>query len=402
MGRKCYQKKSASIRYGSFFWVACSSTQLTGSFILDLMKPILAIFVPVLMFITPFIPFSMADWINFNGAQNAPNIAEIYVEDDHVRLVLEIYIGDLDKFVDLLPDEFLKKSDINPPSIQERMNRFSDETFQFIVDNHKKLQAELKQVEPRRRKDRSNPFAGKINPYTRQPIPGPPKDKRVLYAELVYPFESKPDMLTIIPPLGDVGMSSVPIGFIAFHKGAPVVDYRYLTEPAQLHLDWDDPWYSRFEKKSFKRWQQVGLKTFLYIEPYEVRHETLVRVKDMAAWMDLGLRGSEFIEVDEFEPLKKRISEFLLKHSRVRIDTKQLRPILDRSSFVKYTMTRTFFIDQPEQMLLNTAMLGVIITYLTKEMPQEIGRLGFVFRTHSEGPNQRCRSGRPFSLLRNP
>ena len=336
------------------------------------MKKTLATFLPILIFITTFVPFAMADWINLSGAQSAPNIAEIYVQEDHVRLVFEIYVNDLDKFIDLLPDEFLKKSDIHPPPIQERMKRFSDETFQFIVDNHKKLQAELILVEPRMRKDRPNPFAGKINPYTRQPIPGPPKDKRVLYAELVYPFESKPGMLTIIPPLGKMGTSAVSIGFITYHQGAPVIDYRYLSEPARLHLDWDDPWYSRFEKKSLKRWQQSGLRTFLYIEPYEVRHETLVRVKDMAAWMELGLRGSEFIEVDEFEPLKKRIGEFLLKHSRVRIDNKQLRPILDRTSFVKYTMTRTFFIDQPERMLLNTAMLGVIVTYLTKEMPQEV------------------------------
>jgi hypothetical protein len=35
-------------------------------------------------------------------------------------------------------------------------------------------------------------------------------------------------------------------------------------------------------------------------------------------------------------------------------------------------MTRTFFIDQPERMLLNTAMLGVIITYLTEGIPQEV------------------------------
>ncbi len=336
------------------------------------MKTLSATIASILLCIFLFTSLVQADWINLSGAQSAPNIAEIYVNDDHVRLVLEIYINDLDKFIDLLPDNILKQSGIEPPPIAERMKRFSDETFQFIVNNHKKLQAELTLVEPRRRKDRPNPFAGKINPYTRQPIPGPPKDKRVLYAELVYPFESKPGTITIIPPLGKEGIAAAPIGFITYHLGVPVVDFRYLSEQAQLNLDWDDPWYSRFEKKSLKRWQQSGLRTFLYIEPYEVRHETLVRVKDMAAWMDLGLRGEDFIEVDEFEPLKKRIGEFLLKHSRVRIDNEQLRPILDRTSFVKYTMTRTFFIEQPERMLLNTAMLGVIITYLTKEMPQEV------------------------------
>ncbi len=296
------------------------------------------------------VPPALADWINLTGAQSASNIAEIYVEDDHLRLVLEIYVGDLDKFVDLLPEDFLKASGIEPPPIQERMKRLSEETFQFLTEGQKRLQAELKLVGPRMRTERPNPFAGMINPFTRQPVPGPPKDKRVLYAELIYSFKSQPDALTIVPPLGKGGIPDASIGFIAYHKQVPVVDYRYLSEPARLLLDWEDPWYSKFENKALKRWQQSGMRTFLYIEPFEVRHETLVRVKDMQAWMNLGLGGDEYIEVDEFEPLKKRIGDFLLQHSKVLIDGQSLPPILDRTSFVKYTMTRTFFIDQPERM----------------------------------------------------
>jgi hypothetical protein len=313
-----------------------------------------------------------ADWINLTGAQSAPNIAEIYVEDDHVRLDLEIYIGDLDKFMDLLPDEWFKNTTKKPPPIQERISLFSEETFQIILDDKTKLQAELKLTEPRLRQERPNPFAGAINPYTRQPIPGPPDDKRVLYAELVYPFNSKPSSLTIIPPLEKGGTPSTSIGFILYHKGVSVVDYRFLTVAAKLTLDWEDPWYSSFEEKALKRWQQSGLRTFLYIEPFEVRHETLVRIKDLEAWMDLGLRGSEFIEVDEVNPLKKRVGEFFMKQSDVLIDGKKLPSILDRTSFVKYTMTRTFFIEQPERMYLNTAMVGVIITYLTEGLPKEV------------------------------
>jgi len=313
-----------------------------------------------------------SDWINLTGAQSAPNIAEFHVNDDHVRVVLEIYVGDLDKFVDLVPDEWIQQAGLEPLPIEERMRRFSKETLQIITDNHTRLQAERTMAEPRMRTERPNPFAGMINPVTLQPVPGPPEDKRVLYAELIYPFVSKPKLLTIIPPHGKGGLPTASIGFIAYHKGVPVVDYRYLSEAAQMHLAWEDPWYSRFQNKAFKRWQQSGLLTFLYIEPYEVRHETLVRVKDLKAWMDLELRGDAFIEVDEVEPLKKRVGQFLLQHSKVTIDGKQLKPLLDRTSFVKYTMTRTFFLDQPERMPLNTAMIGVIVTYLTQGIPQEV------------------------------
>ena len=48
------------------------------------------------------------------------------------------------------------------------------------------------------------------------------------------------------------------------------------------------------------------------------------------------------------------------------------KPILDRTSFVKTTMVRTYFIDQPERLLLDTAMLGVVVTYLTDQIPQNV------------------------------
>ena len=36
-----------------------------------------------------------ADWINLSGAQNSPNIAEIYINDDQVRVNLEIFVNDI-------------------------------------------------------------------------------------------------------------------------------------------------------------------------------------------------------------------------------------------------------------------------------------------------------------------
>ncbi len=162
------------------------------------------------------------------------------------------------------------------------------------------------------------------------------------------------------------------IGFITYHKGVLINDFRYFSEPSTLTLDWTDPWYSAFDKKALKRWQRGSVMSFLYIEPFEVRHEILARVKDLEAWLDLGLRGDEFIEVDENEPLKKRVGEFFLKRDKTLIDGKQLRPILDRTAFVKYSMTGSTFLVQPEQLPINTAMVGVIITYLTDRIPQQV------------------------------
>ena len=314
-----------------------------------------------------------ADWINLSGAQNAPNVAEIHINDDHVKIELEIFVNDIVTFDRLIPDEFFTGTKIKRAQLEERMRQFSTEDLQVIADKEQKLQARLKFAEPRLRKERPSPIPWKINPYTGQPIPGPPEDRRVLYAELVYPFNKKPSSLTIIPPLDTKAkISKVPIGFITYHKGVLINDFKYLSGPSTLTLDWADPWYSEFDKKALKRWQRGSVMSFLYIEPYEVRHEILARVKDLAAWIDLGLRGDEFIEADENEPLKKRVGEFFLKQDKTLIDRKQLRPILDRTAFVKYSMTGSTFLVESEQLPINTAMLGVIITYLTQGIPQEV------------------------------
>ena len=313
-----------------------------------------------------------ADWINFSGAENAPNIAEIYISEDHVKINLEIFVKDMVTFDRLIPDEFFKGTDIKRPPLAERMRQFSKADFRIIADGGQTLGASLTLVEPRFRRERPSPYAGKINPFTRQLIPGPPKDKRVLYAEIVYPFTRKPKTLTIIPPLDKNGTGKAAMGFITYHQGVPINDFRYLSEPSTLTLDWDDPWYSEFDKKALKRWQRGSVMSFLYIEPYEVRHEILARVKDLEAWIDLGLRGHEFIEADENEPLKKRVGEFFLQRDKTLIDGKQLRPILDRTAFVKYSMTGSTFLEQPEQLPVNSAMVGVIITYLTNGMPQQV------------------------------
>ncbi|MBW2327604.1 MAG: hypothetical protein JRF45_14265 [Deltaproteobacteria bacterium] len=282
-------------------------------------------------------------------------------------------MDDMVTFDRLIPDAFFKGTSIKRPPLANRLRLFSDQDFQIITDKGQKLQAELKRIEPRFRKNRPSPYAGKINPYTLQVIPGPPEDKRVFYAELVYSFTKKPASLTIIPPLDEqYKISKVPIGFMTYHNGVPINDFRYLSGPSKVTLDWTDPWYSTFDKKALKRWQRGGVMSFLYIEPYEVRHEILARVKDLSAWIDLGLRGDEFIEADENEPLKKRVGEFFLKQDKVLIDGKQLRPILDRTAFVKYAMTGSTFLVQPERLPINTATVGVIITYLTKGIPQEV------------------------------
>jgi len=325
----------------------------------------------IVCFLSPLRAF--ADWVNLSGAENAPNIAEIHVGDDHVRLELEVFVQDLRTFEDLIPEAFFENIKVKRPPPADRLRHFSAHGFQIMSEGGRILQAELKLAEPRFRKTRFSPYAGQFNPLTRQPIPGPPDDKRVLFVVLVYPFGKKPQTLTFIPPLDkETGVSKASIGFITYHKGVLINDFRYLSGPATLTLDWRDPWYSEFDKMALKRTIGSGMRTFLYIEPFEVRNEILVRVKDLMTWLDFGLRGDAYIEEDEFNRVREQVGRFFLDRENVTIDGQRFKPILDRTAFVESSLQRSRFIETPEKVPLNSAMVGVIITYLTDGIPREV------------------------------
>jgi hypothetical protein len=264
------------------------------------------------------VPAARADWINLTGAETAPNIAEIYVLDDRVRVKLEVYIGDLDKFDDLVPDEWLR----------DAAGRASlEEGLQFVTDSGEQLIAEVVTIEPRLRVDRQSPFAGMINPITRARVPDAPADKRVLYVELDYPFRVRPKTLRMIPPLDpESDIASATIGFIAYHKSVPVIDFRYLGAASHLTLDWEDPWYSKFDNVNLRRHHASALMTFLYVEPYEVRL----------------------------------------------IDGEAVEPILDRMNYVTVGVTGIRIIEALERLEISTAIVGVILTYITDGIPQEV------------------------------
>ena len=148
---------------------------------------------------------------------------------DEVRIQLEVFVDDLMVFEELIPDDFFGQPLPGRPGLKQRRKTFSNNLIQVVTDQGEKLPVTFDLVEPRLRVERPSPFAGMISPYTRQPIPGPPDDKRVLYAELSYPFKNQPKSLTFIPPLVERGLAKASLGFTCSHLGVTVVDFRALS-----------------------------------------------------------------------------------------------------------------------------------------------------------------------------
>ena len=207
---------------------------------------------------------------------------------------------------------------------------------------------------------------------TRQRVPGPPEDKRVLYAELEYPFPDKPNSLTFVPPVKDDGIPATTIGFIAYHKSVPIIDFRYLSQAATVTLDWEDPWYTKFANPNLKRHHKSALMSFLYVEPREVRHEVLIRVRDLEEWTDLGLRDGNRIDSADQNQIKEKARAFFATRNPLNIDDTPVLPVSTRAEFLNISLTGLQVIENDAPLDLSTAIMGVILSYPIDHLPQHV------------------------------
>jgi hypothetical protein len=293
-------------------------------------------------------PAVQADWINLTGAETAPNIAEISVTEDGVRIAMELFLADSGSF-------------------------FEGERFLLSVDaDGESLTPNIVLREPRTRKDRFSPFAGMVDPRTNRQMPSAPDDKRVTYLDVHYRFNPDrelPGRLTLTPPLDEQGMAVATIGFLLAHKSVPVVDFRYLGQPETLQLNWDDPWYSAFENSNLVRHHRWPQMTFLYIEPREVRHESLVRVRDLMAWTDPGADVHRLLDEADQAQLQLAAEAFFADRNPVEIDGEAARRERFRAEFLEITPRGLQVIASDEPLDASVALLGISEGYGVGALP---------------------------------
>jgi hypothetical protein len=313
----------------------------------------------------------MADFMAFNGSEVAPNIAEIRITEDGVRIKLEVYVGDIKNFDALVPDSWLKDDASQRATSDERMADFAENGLSIRRVDGTALPVVAQLVERRRRVDRASPLAGKREPMTGRVFPKPPDDPRVLYAELFYPFYGdRPDILYFAPPLNAEGNARVSIGMVAFDRDVPVTDFRYLARKAALNIDWQDPWYSRFNNPNLLRHHRWPMMSFLYAEPYEIRHEALLRVRDAAALAGVEISGRTVSEAER-KALEMRLPAILNDRSPMSIDGIAVTPDFDRLSYLRIGSKGLVFLQPGEEIRTDGAIVGLIYSSPTNGMPKE-------------------------------
>jgi len=301
-----------------------------------------------------------ADAIVVPQAMFASTIAEYFVEDDHVRVELEIGMQDLQAFRNVLPETIYAKLGNPSAAVEDRLDLFFGRDL-AIYDGNTVLKGTVMKMGPGTRARR--------DAVTGEPMSDDGEEPEVVVlASLLFPFERQPDSLTLSAP-GATGMAS--IGYVLYHKGVAVNDFRFLTNGYTVNLDWEDPWYSSFTQRQLRRKYFSPMAGFIYVEPYEVRKEIIVRPADIQRRYDLGLEGVETITPQMQAEVKQGIVKYLEQYFQLTIDGQAVEATLDRVNFLARTLRSSVVVDGQDIPLL-PATVGVIYVVPTQGLPHEV------------------------------
>ena len=297
-------------------------------------------------------------------AMKATTISEVFVDADAVRMELEIGVPDFRAFARLLPEELLAKVVKDPKPFEERLPAFFAEDLVVEADGTA-LEGRMEHLELRARVERDI--------VTGEPLPQAPDAQKepVLVVRLRWPTATKPKTVVLRTTLYD-RPTPPEVGFMGWHLGVPVSDFRYLPPKATLDLDWDDPWFSAFRHRNLRRGNAASVQAFLYVEPHEVRKEVVLRPRDLEGLVDLGLDGQDMIPVEKQEAVKMAVARYLMTRAPVLIDGKPAEPMLDRIHFLERSLRTTQVVDPPKPLPYLTATLGVIFAYPVEDWPKEV------------------------------
>jgi len=302
-----------------------------------------------------------ADALLRSEAMLATTIAEFFISEEQIVVELEIGLVDLAAFANLLPDALYEKLGRDPLPQVERIGRFFQRDFTIEADGGPPLAGRIIEIgsRPRTRRDE----------ITGEALASDGEEQLAVFARLEYAIATRPDTLVLHAPRT---RERVSVGFVAYHRQIPINDFRYLIAAQQLQLDWEDPWYSKFSSQVLRRQYDAPMTGFIYVEPYEVRKEIIVRPKDLQAWVDLDLAGRSTIPAQMQPELLRTIGEFLRNHHPVEIDGRSIEPELARVNFLERSLRTSRVIDPPVELDLHSAVLGVIFVYPTEGLPQVV------------------------------
>ncbi len=309
-----------------------------------------------------------ADFIPYSSAEVARNIAIFHVANDGVRVELEVLPADGAMFADIIPQDLLPNvlpglADNTEPGLS------GSGGISILRPDGSALPVSFIKAERRERTDRASPAAGQTDPITGRMIPAPPKDPEVVYLELFYSFgDDRPQSIVIRPPYIDETPAAV-IGFLTYDRSVPVSQFSYLSKDARLNLDWTDPWYSVFTNRNLNRIARDGTTAFLYAEPREVRHEILIRGRELGPWIGQTIETGTLLDAERQSQILAAALDEFKQRNPVSIEGVRVEPSSVRGAFLTIGERGFQVVEGTPELEADSVFVGVILSYPSSVLP---------------------------------
>ena len=295
-----------------------------------------------------------ADAVMVTRAMTASTIMEAFIDAGGIVVELEVGASDAAALGKLIATA---SSATNLPA------EIPTDAGLSIRADGRRLKGTIEELARRKRVDRDE--------VTGDPLPADGTED-VVFLKLHYPLHTRPNVVIFEPPLTANGYAATDIGFVVYHHGIAVNDFRYLAVGEPVTLDWDDPFYTRFDRRTLNRKYGSPMNIFLYVEPFEVRKEFVVRPLDLARFMDINIQAHQPIPAAQRPEVLKQLGDFLKDRARVTIDGEQPEPILDRIHFLKRGLRMTRVVTPDEPVDGTSAIIGAIFVYPVDGIPKDV------------------------------
>jgi hypothetical protein len=173
-----------------------------------------------------------------------------------------------------------------------------------------------------------------------------------------------------------VAVYSVGVGAVALALAFPAGDTRTAARKAPAGLQLPDlpipegTAGAQASRRLATPFPDATLQSFVTVAAFEVRHEVLVRLRDVAERIDLEPSGE--LAVDAQGAVKRQVQQLVAMRTGLAVDRREMEPVEVRVDFLSLEARGALPRLSPVPEPIDTAWLGVTSVYLTESTPSEV------------------------------
>ncbi len=203
-----------------------------------------------------------------------------------------------------------------------------------------------------------------------------------------YEYPEPPEFITIRHEMvGEGYLLPSEMKVLLRQAGSDAPNFQMLKPqtPETFRFDWDRPvlnedaseedwqaWFDRQRETTLGITSYSSVYSFVYLTPYEVRHEILIPLASLATMLPLERADPMRLEVAEQDRATEDIRKFFSAGNEVRLDGIAVRPVFDRIDY--YALDLRDFAVQAERKPVSLAngRVGLILSYPSRSPPREV------------------------------